>query len=100
MIRCGKIKGKDQCVLFTKDGTRALGYFLYSEHGGMEGAKAAANDAVTILLPAFDKAITDNEEIIAQRGAAYWNKVETGIIDAAKKSGALYNAVEAMVLAA
>jgi hypothetical protein len=48
MIKCGRLKGKDdevadQCILFTKDGSRALGYFLYSKYGGQKGAKAAAH---------------------------------------------------------
>lgn len=48
MIKCGKLKGKDgkvadQCILLTKDGSKALGYFPYSKHGGQKGAKAAAH---------------------------------------------------------
>lgn len=48
MIKCGKLKGKDgetaeQCILYTKDGSKALGYFLYSEYGGEKGARAAAH---------------------------------------------------------
>ena len=63
-------------------------------------AKTAADSTLGILLPAFDTSITDNAEIIAARGAAYWGKFEGGLIDAAKNSGVLYTAVEAMVLAA
>jgi hypothetical protein len=48
MIKCGKLKGKDdevadQCILFTRDGSKALGYFPYSKYGGQKGAKAAAH---------------------------------------------------------
>jgi len=48
MIKCGKLKGKDdkvadQCILFTKDGSKPLGYFPYSKYGGQKGAKAAAH---------------------------------------------------------
>lgn len=42
MIRCGKVGGTAQCVLFSKDGSKVLGRFPFSEHGGEEGARAAA----------------------------------------------------------
>jgi len=49
MIKCGKLKGKDgevadQCILYSKDGKKALYYFPYSKYGGKKRAKAAARD--------------------------------------------------------
>jgi hypothetical protein len=44
MIKCGdELEGKPQCILYSKDGSKALGRFPYSEHGGEKGAKAAAH---------------------------------------------------------
>jgi len=44
MIKCGdKLEGKAQCILYSKDGSKALGRFPYSKHGGEKGAKAAAH---------------------------------------------------------
>ena len=44
MIKCGdKLEGKPQCILYSKDGSKVLGRFPYSEHGGQKGAKAAAH---------------------------------------------------------
>ena len=43
MLKCGTIKGTEQCVLFSADGSKVLGKFPYSEHGGEKGARAAAH---------------------------------------------------------
>lgn len=43
MIKCGKLEGKDQCILYSKDGSKVLGRFPYSKHGSEKGAKAAAH---------------------------------------------------------
>lgn len=44
MIKCGdKLEGKPQCILYSKDGSKVLGRFPYSKHGGQKGAKAAAH---------------------------------------------------------
>ena len=44
MIKCGeKLEGKPQCILYSKDGSKVLGRFPFSKHGGEKGAKAAAH---------------------------------------------------------
>lgn len=42
MIKCGKLEGTEQCILYSKDGSKVLNRFPYAKHGGKEGAKKAA----------------------------------------------------------
>ena len=56
-------------------------------------------EALPLLVAGINLAVGDkkNAEALAASGAKVWDAVEGGIIDKARKSTALYNAVEAMV---
>ena len=75
----------------TQVATSLLGF------GSSDAVQTATDGLFSVLIPAFDKSLTDNTERLAQRGRDTWDALEDGLISAAKESGALYNAVYGMV---
>jgi tape measure domain-containing protein len=65
--------------------------------GGADVGLPAPKEAIKGLLDDFDKEIVAAAEATKGKGAAFWKTFEDGLLDAANNSGALWNAVKAMV---
>ena len=62
-----------------------------------EDAKSA-KEALAALNTDFDAAVVASGDAIKQRGEAFWKKFEEGLIGAATNSGALWRAVDGLVV--